>query len=74
VVRAIACGADFVMAGRPFLYAIGALGEPGASYIVNLLLEQIRTTFAQIGARNLAEAQKAMVRHPNAYKFPPRKA
>jgi L-lactate dehydrogenase (cytochrome) len=71
VVRALALGASGVLAGRPFLYGVGALGQPGASYVVDLLIEEIRAALAQMGALDVAAAAKAIVRHPGAYAFPP---
>jgi L-lactate dehydrogenase (cytochrome) len=69
VVRALALGAAGVLAGRPFLYGVGALGEPGAAYVIKLLVDDVRDTLAQIGAFDCAAAAKAIVRHPGAYSF-----
>lgn len=69
VVRALAVGANFVLAGRPFLYGAGALGEKGASYVTGLLIDEIRAALAQIGALNVKEVADTIVRHPGAYSF-----
>jgi L-lactate dehydrogenase (cytochrome) len=69
VVKALALGATGVLAGRPFLYGVGALGEPGASYVVDMMVTDIRDAMAQIGAFDCAAVRDAIVRHPGAYSF-----
>ena len=49
VARALASGADFVLAGRPFLYGVTALGEPGADHAVQILSDELVNTMKQIG-------------------------
>ncbi|WP_084625705.1 alpha-hydroxy acid oxidase [Loktanella sp. S4079] len=59
VLRAIALGADFVMLGRAFHYGLGALGESGAAHVLDILQQDMISNMGQIGARNLAEIQRA---------------
>ena len=49
IVKALALGADFVMMGRPFSYAIGADGQRGLNNIIQLLADQISAVMAQLG-------------------------
>ncbi len=49
IVKALALGADFVMLGRPLLYGIGAAGAQGLETVIDLFVEQIDNTLAQIG-------------------------
>ena len=49
VARALASGADFVLAGRPFLYGVTALGEPGADHAIQILSDELVNTMKQIG-------------------------
>ena len=49
IVKAIALGADACMAGRFYLYGLGAGGEPGVDYAIELLADEIRRTMALIG-------------------------
>ncbi len=49
IIKALALGADFVMLGRPFSYAIGAYGQQGLNTTVQLLADQISAAMAQIG-------------------------
>lgn len=54
VVRARACGADFVMMGRPWLYALGAGGAAGLAGMIEVLRGEVDTVLAQIGEPALA--------------------
>ena len=54
VVKACALGARAVMFGRPYLYGLGAAGEPGVEWVVNYFAAGIARTMALVGATNLA--------------------
>ena len=69
VLRALALGAQAALAGRPFLYALAALGDEGADYVIDLLIEEIRTALRQAGLRSAGEAGSLTVRHPAALQF-----
>jgi L-lactate dehydrogenase (cytochrome) len=53
VVKALALGADFVFAGRPFLYAAALGEEAGVTHAINLLKEEVYRTIALLGCNNL---------------------
>ncbi len=55
VLRAIACGADFVMLGRAFHYGLAALGEAGPAHVFDILRQDMISNMGQIGARRLAD-------------------
>jgi L-lactate dehydrogenase (cytochrome) len=55
IVKAIAAGADFVMLGRPFLWAMGAAGAPGLARFADGLAEDIGIALAQVGLRHVRE-------------------
>lgn len=55
VVKALALGADAVLVGRLAAWAIGAAGEPGVGYALELLRLEITNTMAGIGVRTVAE-------------------
>ncbi|MDB5405540.1 MAG: alpha-hydroxy-acid oxidizing enzyme [Rhodospirillales bacterium] len=65
IVRTLALGAKAVMTGRPFLFGVGALGAPGGSHVLDILIEETRMAMGQIGASDLAEVAQAAVRHNN---------
>ena len=54
IVKALALGADFVMLGRPFLYASGADGQQGVYRLVELLKHDMLLVMAQIGCTEVA--------------------
>ena len=59
VAKALALGADFVMLGRPILYAIGAEGETGLMSLLRIMAEDLDIALAQLGLtepRQLSEA------------------
>jgi L-lactate dehydrogenase (cytochrome) len=49
VLRAIALGADFVMLGRAFHYGLGAVGEPGAAHVLDILRQDMISNMGQLG-------------------------
>lgn len=49
VARMIASGADFVLLGRAFMYAVAAMGEKGADHVMSMLKEELRASLAQLG-------------------------
>lgn len=49
VLRALALGADFVLLGRPVLYALAAGGEDGLSFFLDGFSEGISIALAQVG-------------------------
>ncbi len=53
VARALALGASFVFAGRPFMFGLGALGEDGATHAFNILREGLVATMHQLGIEQL---------------------
>ena len=55
IARMLALGADFVMIGRPFLYAVAALNDKGGDHAIDLLKAELQMTMAQLGCPTLAE-------------------
>ena len=53
IARAIALGADFCFAGRPFLFGLGALGEVGVQHALDILIDGLCTTMHQVGVENI---------------------
>lgn len=69
VVRALALGADAALAGRAFLYGVGAIGRDGADYVATLLIEEIAVALRQIGVADFADLRNLVIRHPGALQF-----
>ena len=61
IVKALALGADACMAGRAYLYGLGAGGEAGVDYAISLLAEEMSRTMALIGCTSVAEIGRAHV-------------
>jgi L-lactate dehydrogenase (cytochrome) len=55
VMRALALGADFVMMGRAWHYALGALGAAGPAHWHDILVRDMQSGMAQVGARKLSD-------------------
>lgn len=53
VLKALACGADLVMLGRPLLYALGADGARGLSSLLDAIAESLLVAMAQIGLSDI---------------------
>jgi isopentenyl diphosphate isomerase/L-lactate dehydrogenase-like FMN-dependent dehydrogenase len=60
VVKAVASGADAVLAGRAPLYGLAAYGEPGVARALELLRAETARTMAMLGARSIAEVKMAL--------------
>ena len=55
VVKALALGADACMAGRAYMYGLGAAGEAGVDHVLNLLSADMKRTMALIGCTTIKE-------------------
>ena len=55
IIKAIALGADAVMAGRATLYGAAVAGEEGASKALAILRHELLTAMANIGVNTIAE-------------------
>lgn len=53
ILRAIALGADFVMLGRGFHFALGALGAKGVDHLIDILAKDLSANMGQLGAPDL---------------------
>ena len=55
VVRMLALGADTVMLGRAFIYALAAAGEAGVSNLLDLFEKEMRVAMVLTGAKSISE-------------------
>ena len=58
IIKAIALGADFVLLGRPFAWAVASGGEKGCSHLFSLLADEVRITLQLMGLRSVAELRE----------------
>lgn len=53
IMRALAAGADFVMVGRAFQYAVAAFGAKGIDHVIHILKADIEANMSQLGVERL---------------------
>jgi len=61
ILRAIALGADFVMMGRPWHYALAALGARGPAHLADILSRDLQANMGQLGLTRLKDATQRLV-------------
>ncbi|HVN51146.1 MAG TPA: alpha-hydroxy acid oxidase, partial [Acidimicrobiales bacterium] len=61
IVKAVALGATCCMAGRAYLYALGAGGERGVDHVLGMLEADVRRTMGLLGATTVAEVTRELV-------------
>ena len=68
VVRMIALGADTVMLGRAFAYALAAAGEAGVTNLLDLIEKEMRVAMVLTGAKSISEiTTDSLVREVDRY-------
>jgi L-lactate dehydrogenase (cytochrome) len=61
ILRGFARGADYVMLGRAFHYALGAFGARGAAHLVHILREDLIANMVQIGITRPDQAASRLI-------------
>jgi L-lactate dehydrogenase (cytochrome) len=76
ILRALSLGADFVMMGRAFHYALAALGPQGIDHLIDIYTKDLIANMGQMGSKTLRDlpqpvdlAQPDLL--PNGLKSPP---
>jgi len=62
IVKALAMGAQAVCIGRPYVWGLGAFGQPGVERVLELLRIETYATMQQVGAPSIKQLTPAMVR------------
>jgi 4-hydroxymandelate oxidase len=62
VVKALAIGARAVCIGRPYLWGLGAFGQPGVERVLDIMRTETRAAMQQCGVRSVKELNPAFVR------------
>ena len=63
VVRLLALGADGVLLGRAFVYALAAAGEQGVGHLLDLIASEMKVAMTLTGARAVGEiSRESLVR------------
>jgi 4-hydroxymandelate oxidase len=61
IVKALCMGAKGVAVGRPYLWGLGAFGEPGVDRVLQLLRTELKVAMQQAGAPSLKDLKSSMV-------------
>lgn len=69
VARAVALGAQGTFCGRAFLTGLGGIGDGGADYVAQMLIEELQVAMGQLGAPDLPALSEAARRHLGALHF-----
>ena len=64
ILRAIALGADFVMLGRAFHFALAALGDKGPAHLIEMLKLDMIANMGQLGAQRFDELPEPVTLSP----------
>jgi 4-hydroxymandelate oxidase len=62
IIKALAIGAQAVCIGRPYLWGLGAFGQPGVERVLDILRVETRAAMQQVGAPSVKHLVPAMVR------------
>jgi 4-hydroxymandelate oxidase len=62
VVKALAIGAQAACIGRPYLWGLGAFGQPGVERVLELMRIETHAAMAQCGVRSVKELNPNFVR------------
>ena len=61
IVKAYAVGADFVLLGRPLLYAIAAGGEKGLAELTEVFRQEVSIALAQLGLVDIQSVSRGVI-------------
>lgn len=64
IVKAVAAGATAAMAGRAYLYALGAAGEQGVDRVLSWFQDDIARTMSLLGVGQIADLDRALLDQP----------
>ena len=62
MVKALCMGATAVGVGRPYIWGLGAFGQPGVEAVLQILRTETRAMMQQVGAPSIKDLKPAMVR------------
>jgi len=62
IVKALAMGAQGVCVGRPYIWGLGAFGQPGVERVLELLRIELYAIMQQVGAPSIKDLTPAIVR------------
>ena len=66
IAKALCMGAQAVCVGRPYIWGLGAFGQPGVERVLELLRIELHAIMQQLGAPSVKQLVPAMVRRAGA--------
>lgn len=69
VIKCLALGADAVMIGRPFLWALALGGQAGVEAVLNEIHDQLELSMALLGCRQLSEITSDFLLSPAFHRY-----
>lgn len=61
VLKALALGASAVFIGRPYIYGLGAAGEPGVTQVIKILQRELQMAMALTGRTNIRGIDRSVI-------------
>lgn len=61
MIKAIALGADAVLLGRPYIYALAYDGQAGVERLLDSITQEIKVSMGLVGASNIEELSKSSI-------------
>jgi len=61
ILRGLALGADLIMLGRPWHYALGALDQAGPEHMADILAKDLAANMGQLGTKTLSDISKSLL-------------
>jgi isopentenyl diphosphate isomerase/L-lactate dehydrogenase-like FMN-dependent dehydrogenase len=65
VFKALALGAKAVGIGRPFLWGLGAFGQPGVDRVIEIMQGELKLVMGNCGTQTVADINRAYVAAPD---------
>lgn len=62
IVKALAMGATAVGIGRPYLWGLGAFGQPGVERVLEILRSEVTVALGQAGCASIKDLKPSMIR------------
>ena len=61
IFKALALGADAIAIGRPYLWGLGAFGQPGVETVLEILTRELEMVMRQAGTTSIAKITRASI-------------
>lgn len=69
ILKAQAIGADAVLAGRPYMYSLGAMGLGGPAYVMQMFADELHAAKMQAGVPEATDARTLILHHAQGQRW-----